>query len=164
MLRGVGGGRGWAGMILEWRRVPSSLAHWLLVPLFFLPWINVSCNGQTVMTQSGLQACYGGGTLAPKFQRLADEEQARAGGKNQMANRQAEEKKPAYAIWPIPVLIAIGIVSGFVCIGTVVLRSRPVAAGTISSVWVPALYYALLGIQMLVRLPIEQAVDESTAR
>src|SRR5687768_9240878 len=37
----------------EWRRIPVVLSTWLLAPLFFLPWINVSCANSRLATQSG---------------------------------------------------------------------------------------------------------------
>jgi hypothetical protein len=35
--------------------------------LFFLPWIDIQCSQRTMITQSGVQSIYGGGTLADEF-------------------------------------------------------------------------------------------------
>ena len=39
----------------DWRRLPTCTHLWFVFFLFFLPWVNVACNGRTLLTQTGLQ-------------------------------------------------------------------------------------------------------------
>src|SRR5712692_5290994 len=60
----------------DWRRLPTCGHLWLAFFLVFLPWINISCNGRTLVTQTGLQTCHGGFRLDPKFEKLARNDRA----------------------------------------------------------------------------------------
>src|SRR5947207_3968950 len=48
--------------------------------MFFLPWLDVSCNGRSVLTQTGLQACTGDVSLAKEFQEMKDKQAPAAPG------------------------------------------------------------------------------------
>ena len=39
--------------------------------LFFLPWIDFQCSGKSVITQSGVQTIYGGGSLSSEMEAMA---------------------------------------------------------------------------------------------
>lgn len=40
--------------------------------LFFLPWIDFQCSGKSVITQSGVQTIYGGGSLSSEMKAMTD--------------------------------------------------------------------------------------------
>jgi hypothetical protein len=168
---------------LDWRRIPSALGHWLMVPLFFLPWLTVSCNGQTMLTQSGLQACYRGGTLSPRLQRFADEANAapiaqplpiqkgvpaKKGDAVPLADRGFANRKSkdlAHFIWPFPVFVLLGIISGLVCVGAVLFQFRSISAGAhLLSLGCGVCCFALLGLQMSFKFPLEKRVEEASRR
>lgn len=146
----------------DWRRIPTSLGPWLLIPFFFLPWINVSCNEQPLARQSGLQSLYGGFTFSPNIQRIMDQQKAMA-----IPNQPPPDDKDlkAYILWPFPLFVLAGIFCGVVCIGCVLLRVRHVAAGAnLVALGCGALCFVLLALQMAIGFPIANNVRESNAK
>jgi hypothetical protein len=39
--------------------------------LFFLPWVDLQCSGQSLATQTGIQVIYGGGSPSPELESMA---------------------------------------------------------------------------------------------
>jgi hypothetical protein len=140
----------------EWRRLPTSFPHWPVILLCFFPWINVSCNGQRLASQSGVQACYGGTTLAPNMQALADRAKAQGGAGANNTN----PPEPAFFIWVFAILAVVGAVTGVLCIPCVFLPiTKPAGAILqIGSLGCGVLCFFCLGLQCAFGFPLENRV------
>jgi hypothetical protein len=143
----------------DWRRLLTCLHLWLGFLFFFLPWINISCDGRPMASQSGLQTCYGGVTLDQKLERMA-----KAGGEQNAPNQPAigKDDDAAWSLLSILYITCIvaGGLLGFACIVAVFLKlSRAGAATHLLSLGFGSLAFMLLAAQMTFGFPYERRMD-----
>ena len=62
--------------------------------IFFLPWLDMQCNGNSMVTQTGFQAVSGGGTLSEEMKNLAN----LGGDKSKDSDGEAKDKNPVAAL------------------------------------------------------------------
>lgn len=105
---------------------------------FFLPWLDFQCSQKVVLSQSGFQSIYGGGTIEPEF----------ASQQKQPENDSSNEIDPA-----------IFIAGAFFCVVSGLLLSLiSLFRGGRPGIAIPALAamaLILVGLQMKVRFPLE---------
>jgi hypothetical protein len=147
----------------EWRRIPVSLSFWLMVPLFFLPWINVSCANYRLATQTGLQACIGTATASPRLQKLRkDQFNRRNNFQAPMPLLQVEHTNKAYLVWAFGFFGISACLIGLLCIPTVLFRFPAVAAvANLLGLALVATCGLLLIVQMSIAFPIEREITEA---
>lgn len=139
------------------RRLATCPHLWLVFFLFFLPWLNISCNGRTVATQTGMQTCFGSATIDPKIDKWGRAHGNFGGGPNVVRAR-LDEPVP----WSLLSLIYIVFVflGGFValaCIVCVFLRLRAVATGAhLFALGLGGAAFLALAAQMLIGFPVER--------
>lgn len=77
--------------------------------LFFLPWIDFQCSGKTLITQSGVQSVYGGGSLSDELEAMAKK------------NGGSEDSQESMGI---ALMVGIGFLATLVAVGIGVLAYR----------------------------------------
>jgi hypothetical protein len=151
----------------DWRRLPTCAHLWFVFFLFFLPWVNVSCNGRTLLTQTGLQTCHGAFTVDPKFEKMARDDR---GLQNENLLKPKLDEPPPWSVLSIiyVTFVFLGGLIGFLCIACVVLRLHTFAAAThLFSLGLGGAAFLALGSQMLIGFPIDrhlkQQIEKSRA-
>ncbi len=152
-------------------RFASPSASLLALLLFCLPWVEVRCNSprqefsesigsKPLVTQSGLQAIYGGGSLHPVLEaekKKEEREAARLGRKDaKMAKdaRSGDENEPmswAPLFLPYPVLLLAVVIAGLT------LKAPKLRLGLVGLLGAAAL--ALLLLQTALGFPLENKVN-----
>ena len=151
----------------DWRRVATSIHLWLALPLFFLPWVNISCNDRVIGSQSGFQTCYGGSSIDPKLKKLAEEPAQKAPGG--LRPNGAKDRAPASVLSLIyGAALLIGGVLGILCVFSVIARTPTWhnalawSTGThLLSLGFGALAFLFLALQMAVGFPVEHEFDRN---
>lgn len=114
--------------------------------LFALPWTNVQCSGRNIAEQSGIQAVYGGMSLAPELKQMGEMSKEDGPDKTDMGM--------AYGLG----IAALMVVAGTVLAGITLVSNKPpkVDPGLIA---MSALI--LIVIQSVMGLPVDQSVAKS---
>jgi hypothetical protein len=90
-------------------RLPPPVFLLLIVVLFFLPWTELQCNGNSYTTQSGFQSCYGGSTLTLRvtknMQKAIDEDNAKSNQDRDAPSLVA----PLMILFPLMVVFGLGV-------------------------------------------------------
>jgi phage FluMu protein Com len=144
----------------DWRRLFTCAHLWPALFLFFLPFVNVSCNNRTLLSQSGLQACYGGFTVDPKVDQLARNEKAL---KNEAIPRPKQDEPAPWSILTIVYILFVFLGSGlgFLCILAVLFRFRLICAGLhLFSLGLGGAAFLALSAQMIIGFPIDKHVKQ----
>ncbi len=144
----------------DWRRLFTCAHLWPALFLFFLPFVNVSCNNRTLLTQSGLQACYGGFTVDPKIDQIARNEKAM---KNEAIPRPKQDEPAPWSILTIVYILFVFLGSGlgFLCILAVLFRFRMISAGLhLFSLGLGGAAFLALTAQMIIGFPIDKHVKQ----
>jgi hypothetical protein len=116
--------------------------------LFLLPWTNVTCAGQRVATQTGLQAAYGG----------VSEAQPETTGPIKTTSKAKDENLAA--AWLVAIAGILVLAGVAVSLQALVRNVAPaVAPGLLAGVAL-----LLLGIQAIVGFPIGEGLDELSAQ
>ncbi len=114
--------------------------------LFALPWTNIQCSGRNIARQSGVQAIYGGMSLAPELKQLAQN--------GEMDGPQDSEVGMAYGL---------AIAGLMVLVGTIV-AGLALFAGKETSLN-PGLFamsaLIIIGIQALMGFPVDRSIEKS---
>jgi hypothetical protein len=138
----------------DWRRLPTCGHLWLVFFLFFLPWVNLSCNSRTLISQTGWQTMHGGTTVDPKFEKLAKNDRP-----NDNVPRPKLDEPPPWSLLSIIyfVFIFLGGLIGAACIGCVVFRMRMFAvAAHLFSLGLGVAAFLALASEMMIGFPIEK--------
>jgi hypothetical protein len=140
----------------DWRRLPTCGHLWIAFGLFFLPWVNVSCNNRTLVSQSGLQTCYGAFALDPKFEKWARDE--RAPRIDNFSKPKLDEPPPWSALSIVfGTFVCLGGIIGFLCVAGVFFRLHTFAAAThLFSLGLGSAAFLALASQMLIGFPIDK--------
>jgi hypothetical protein len=140
----------------DWRRLPTCSHLWFVFFLFFLPWINLSCNSRIIATQTGLQTCLGSATVNPKVEKLARNVRNLPEG-NQL--RPMLEEMPPWSLLSVVyvLFVFLGGLVGFACMGCIVFRLKMAAAGAhLASLGLGGTACLALSAQMLIGFPIDK--------
>lgn len=116
--------------------------------LFFLPWIDLRCSGQSVATQTGMQTIYGGHTQAPGESPLSVTLEERRKG-----SEPGEEMGHA----PLVALALIVVVAA--AMASFVLGQRSQVVGMLC-----AIALALIALQMMIGFPVKKRLAEQMAQ
>lgn len=140
--------------ILEWRRPLLANTLWPALLLFFLPWVNISCNGQVLLQQSGFQSCYGGATLSPQSRAMIEGNQGQA----------AAQRPESFPFSPLSCLFIVGLAAGLVCgAGCLICMACSIRRGAIAlehlALFVGAGCFASLVAQMAFGFPLERRLN-----
>ncbi|MEM9226712.1 MAG: hypothetical protein AAGA45_01985 [Verrucomicrobiota bacterium] len=110
---------------------------------FMLPWIEIQCSQQPVMSQSGMEMIYGGISLSPQMMETMETDQAHNQGKG-----------------PTPAIL-VGIAAALVLLALFVSVSeiKSFATGR-NSAYLAFLALACIGVQMLVGFPAENETEQ----
>ena len=138
----------------DWRRLPTCGHLWLGFFLFLLPWVNLSCNGRTLVSQTGWQTMHGGTTVDPKFDKLAKNDRP-----NDNMPRPQLDEPPPWSLLSIIyfVFLFMGGLIGALCIGCVVFRMHTIAvAAHLFSLGLGGAAFLALASQMMIGFPIEK--------
>ncbi len=140
----------------DWRRLPTCPHLWLAFLLFFLPWVNLSCNSRTLVTQTGLQSCYGAKSLDPKFEKMVRNDKGPAGAN--LVKPRLDESPPWSMLSIVYItFVVLGGITGLACIVCVFLRLNTVAAGVhLFSLGLGAAAFLAIAAQMFVGFPLEK--------
>lgn len=144
----------------DWRRLFTCAHLWPALFLFFLPFVNVSCNNRTLLTQSGLQACYGGFSVDPKIDQLGRNEKAM---KNEVIPRPRQDEPAPWSVLTIVYILFVFLGSGlgFLCVLAVLFRFRLICAGLhLFSLGLGAAAFLALSAQMILGFPIDKHVRQ----
>ena len=144
----------------DWRRLPTCAHLWFVFFLFFLPWINISCNGRTLVTQTGLQTCHGAFSVDPKLEKMARNDR---GLQNENMLKPKLDEPPPWSVLSIIYItfIFLGALIGFLCITCVVFRLHTFAAAThLFSLGLGGAAFLALGSQMLMGFPIDRHIKQ----
>jgi hypothetical protein len=142
----------------DWRRLPTSGHLWLAFLLFFFPWINISCNGRTLGSQTGLQTCHGGWTVEPRFERLA-----RNNRPIDNLPRPNLDDTPSWSLLSIVyvLFVFLGGFIGFAAVCCVLLRLKTLAAAAhLLTLALGSAACLALASQMMIGFPIEKHVRQ----
>jgi hypothetical protein len=136
----------------DWRRLLTCAHLWPVFFLFFLPWVNLSCSGRTIATQTGLQASYGGVTIDARLEKAV--------GNNKAAPKDDMLKdQPPWSILSsvFIVFVFLGGLFGAACIGCVFLRMSTIAAAAhLFSLGLGGAAFLALAALMTFGFPIER--------
>ena len=122
---------------------------------FFLPWINVTCNGQSLATQSGLQAATGKLAMSSEFESMAKAGDPSGKGGGQMGQSDTDK---APLLWLVLLTVVAGIIFGLLaCPGINVIPGlrTPLIAMILAGVT-----FLLLTVQMVMGFPIRKSVED----
>lgn len=151
----------------DWRRLFTCAHLWPVFFLFFLPWINISCNGRTAFTQSGWQATHGTFNVDAKLEpqmrtldRLVRDDRGQGNG-NAFRPR-LDEAGPWSVLAIIYVLfLSLGGFIGLLCILCVVFRQPTFAAAThLFSLSLGSAAFLALALQMMIGFPVERHMKQ----
>jgi len=144
----------------DWRRLPTSPLSWLAFLLFFFPWINISCDGRHLASQSGLQTCYGGVTADQRLDRLGN-----AGGPGARGDKPADlEPWSLLSIIYILLITVAGFLS-LACVVAVCLRHSIIATTShLFSLALTTVASFTLALQMIMGFPIERKFNDDLAK
>ena len=124
-------------------KLGSSLAALIL---FAFPWLDIQCSEKSVMTQSGLQIVYGGGSAS---------EEMRSSKRDPEAGASTDSGDP---VGNAPLVgLALLAVAGAVLFSLVALFQGGKFAGSISSI-LPAVALSLLLGQLMVGFPVKNKI------
>ena len=127
----------------------------IALALFCLPWIDFQCSGKSVITQSGLQTIYGGGSISPEMEAMAK----KSGGDSTSLSGQSKDGKDEIGAAPI---IAISLLATLLAVVLAILAYRnpnrypAYSVGLLSGV---ALLFIF--IQMAIGFPMKKEIYES---
>jgi hypothetical protein len=151
----------------DWRRIPTAMSLWLAIPLFFLPWINVTCSGLSSVVlyhQSGMQSCYGGVTATPEGEELVNGKGNGGGTFTSVGNGKKdpfEDLSPSIISWIYFGVLLLGCFLGFVCILCVVLRfTWGARIGHLLTLLLGCFCVLLLLIAMFIGFPLDQRIKD----
>ena len=136
----------------DWRRL-LTCAH--LGPVFFLlffPWLNISCVGRTIATQTGLQTCTGGFTIDTRLEKAARDN-----------NDKLMKESPSWSALStlFIVFVFLGGVTGLACIVCVFLRMSAFARAThLFSLGLGGAAFLSLAAQMAIGFPVERQIKQ----
>ncbi len=119
--------------------------------LFFVPWLDVRCSGERMMSQNGVQVIYGGASAPPGLQAMMAEEAAKPGNRDEGAG--------------IGWLTGIAFLSLLAAVAWAFYDFRlPAPGGTQIVGNLCALSLIFLLLQMAVGFPVEKAIVDSIAK
>lgn len=160
------------GSAPELRRSPWRIVRYstllLALLLFPLPWVEVSCSppgggGGLAVTQSGLQAAYGGRSLAPfaeKYTAEVGREMAKAGAPRQQRGEADKGNVVEKRLPPAPLMLLFPLI---VASGLGISFTRLPAAGRVAGT-AAALALALMLVQAAIGFPVPNQLAEEMAR
>ena len=121
--------------------------------LFFLPWVDVNCNGTTLLSQSGFQASIGSGSLNPQLDEMS-KNSSNAGN----SKKDVEKSKESLGV-------AVAVLLSFFCLlGSVVcfIKVQKGNSGLDGIGGVLALAaLVLIIIQLIAGFPVEDSMGSS---
>ncbi|MDB4265349.1 hypothetical protein N9891_01225 [bacterium] len=119
--------------------------------LFFVPWLDFQCSGKTMITQSGFQAVYGGGSVDPQFESASKKD-------SEKEKKDGKKKGPgmAYLLGVAFVAIVAGLIVSLFMFRKSAAKSKIASA-------LAALALILIALQMMLGFPMEQEITKSMA-
>jgi hypothetical protein len=158
----------------HWRRIPTSMTLWLVLPLFFLPWIDVKCNGMKFIQQTGMQTCTGKYSLSEDLEALAKNN---PGGPTQSPNQTTKDDLEGsglswlyFAFLIVGSLIAVAVVITVIIFqvsaraphtGGAKVFGIVVALGHFAVLLLGSLCFLALFFQMIVGFPIDRQIKKA---
>ena len=134
--------------------------------IFFFPWLDMQCNGNSMVTQTGIQSVYGGGVLSEEMENLAKM------GANKGKDKDTEEKTkdPTDALAkgdrPSPAWLAAGAL--LLILLSLILAARGVLspkADDLSNIALLAtMALGFVALQLLLGFPIEASARAAMAK
>jgi hypothetical protein len=166
----------------HWRRIPTSLTLWLALPLFFLPWINVTCNGRDYISQSGMQTATGGYSVAKDLEGMTSSKSttsrsSASASRGSGSAKDEDELKGSFLSWVYLLAVVVGSLLGLACAGAVVafqLAGSKLSSGRMGNMlsWgitgghfvvllLGCLCFVALFGQMLFGFPVDREIDKA---
>lgn len=121
--------------------------------LFFLPWIDIQCSGNSMATQTGVQTIYGGGSPSEEMKAFEEE---KGGKKSGDANK---EESTGHSVL---VALALLAVVGAVVVSFKALRSGDERQSNLVGILCTAAL-VLISIQMMIGFPVKKELGRSMA-
>ena len=119
--------------------------------LFFLPWIDIQCSQQSIVTQTGIQTIYGGGSPSKEMQAFMDEEsQTKSSGDN-------SDESMGFA--PLIALALLAVI-GAVFLSFIALRSEEPILTTLVGI-LCAIALVLISAQMVIGFPAKTSLGKA---
>ena len=140
----------------DWRRLLTCSQLWLVFFLFFLPWVNLSCNGRTLVTQTGLQTCHGGFTVDARIEKAARNDKA-------LQNDNVLKEQPTWSLLSTVfiVFVFLGGLIGFGCIVCVLFRMSTYAKAThLFSLGLGGAAFLALAAQVTIGFPMDRHLTQ----
>lgn len=118
--------------------------------LFFLPWIDFQCSGKSMMTQSGVQAVYGGASLSSEMESLGGK-----GGEDGVSGKEKDSigAAPLIAVSLLATVLAVAV-------GIMVCRN-PEKFPSYSVAGLAGVALLFILIQMAIGFPMKHKMEES---
>ncbi len=130
--------------------------------VFLLPWLDMQCNGRSMVTQTGLQTIHGGGSLSAEMQSLAEMGGGETSGKSNRSGF-SEDDRPSAAFLAAGSLLLI-LLALFMAVRSAM---SPASVDPAHVALLATLALGLFGMQMLFGFPLEttaqQAMTEAQA-
>lgn len=114
--------------------------------LFALPWTNIQCSGRDIAHQSGIQAIYGGASLAPELAQMGDASQGNGPDKSEIGI--------AFGLGIACIMVLVGVVVA----GIALFASKPPA---IEPGIIAMSALILIVIQSVMGFPVDKSVAKS---
>ena len=128
--------------------------------IFFLPWLDMQCNGNSMITQTGIQSVYGDGTLSEEMATLANMEGDIDSENNDSAQAFSEDYRPA------PAWLAAGAL--LLILLALVLAVRDVVSAEANDLSPIALLGSMalgfVALQLLLGFPLENTARQAMAK
>jgi hypothetical protein len=143
----------------DWRRIPTCTHLWFAFFLFFLPWVNISCGGQKVVSQTGLQTCYGATTVDARFEKMGRNARKFGGNPNWP---KVDEPAPWSVLSVIYItFIFLGGFMGLACACCAIFRLHNIAAAThLFSLGLGSAAFLALAAQLFIGFPVEKHIKQ----
>jgi hypothetical protein len=140
----------------DWRRLLTCAHLWLVFFLFFFPWVNISCSGRTLATQTGLQTFTGGLTVDARFEKAARNDKG-------LQNDNLLKEQPPWSVLSAVFIVFVffGGLVGFVCIACVFLQMSTIAKAThLFSLGLGGAAFLALAAQMTIGFPVDRHINQ----
>jgi len=129
-------------------RLAPPVSALLALILFCFPWITVSCSGKTVLSQSGLQSCYGGVSAAEEVER-------------EIRSRQSTESKKTAGMAPFMIVYGLA-VAACLAVSVMVYRGNTSLQETLVLCSIAA--FTMLTLQLLLGFPLGNEISAELRR
>jgi hypothetical protein len=127
--------------------------------IFFLPWLDMQCNGNSMVTQTGFQSVHGGGTLSEEMENLAGMGGNKDSAQKDSAKAFSEDDRPSPAWLAAGALLLIGFALILAVRGVMNAQANDLSAIALLA----TMALGFVALQLLLGFPLETTARQALA-